>query len=155
MSAQERLRDPEATPADVAVLLRARTKDENGNELGDWTEQTRPTYEQVAEQIEIARALLHAETGPVPDACAEGAESAIALLAAMLVEQSYFPEQVAAANLSAYDRLQELYTTARLGVLACVANFSGGGAYDLDTSGDRSSFWPLEWFQRNLEDGRP
>jgi hypothetical protein len=33
------------TPTDVARLLRARTTDSNGTELGDWSEDTRPTAE--------------------------------------------------------------------------------------------------------------
>lgn len=46
------------TPADVAQLLRARTKDSHGTEVGDWTDDTRPTAEEV-------QGLILQAVGPV------------------------------------------------------------------------------------------
>ena len=153
----------EATPDDVAALLRARTKDQVGNEVGsflpaaDTGPQTRPTAEQVQEQIDIARSLTRLDVGAIPDPCAEGGEAVVALLAALLVEQSYWPEQVQSER-SAYDRLLALYQQARLGLVACVQGNQPGGTdtpagwrvYDLDITGD-TSLWPFDWWQRNLD----
>jgi hypothetical protein len=148
----------EATPQDVAALLRARTKDSHGAELGTWTDDTRPTTAQVQEQIDIARTLVRLDVGGIPDACQEGGEAVVALLASLLVEQSYWPEQVQSER-SAYDRLLALYEQARLGLVACVAGNQPGGegtaswrAYDVCTplqpcGGD----WPWDWWQRNLD----
>jgi hypothetical protein len=44
--------------ADVALLIRARTKDADGREVGTFTDETRPTDEQVEEHISAAVALL-------------------------------------------------------------------------------------------------
>lgn len=144
---------PEATPDDVAALLRARTKDEHGNELGEWTTSTRPTLEQVQEQIEIARSLVRGGVGEVPDACLEAAEAAVALLAACLCELSYFPEQVR-SDRSPYDQLWALFQRAETGLTECVTvhrpDGSAGGVYELDLSGGRF-VWPFDWWQRNLE----
>ena len=140
--------DPEATPDDVAALLTARTKDAQGRELGRFTEETRPTADQVQTRIDIARTLVR--VGPIPDACLEGAEATVALLAAMLTEAAFWPEQTQ-SNQSTYERLRELYVEAREGVLACVALKTGATAYDLDTSGDWGRPWPDDWWQRDLD----
>jgi hypothetical protein len=147
----------EAGPADVARLLRARTKDADGRELGEWTDATRPTLEEVEAQIEIARAIIATEAGEIPEACAEGAETVVALLAAMLVEQSYFPEQVSTGNLSAYAMLERLFQAARAGLHACVeAHGPGaGGVYCMDVSGDPPLAWPEDLWQRNLRELAP
>lgn len=140
--------DPEATPDDVAALLTARTKDAQGRELGEFTADTRPTREQVQTRIDIARTLVR--VGPIPDACLEGAESTVALLAAMLTEAAFWPEQTQ-SNQSTYERLRALYIEAREGVAACVALKLGMTAYDLDTAGDPGVPWPIDWWQRDFD----
>jgi hypothetical protein len=139
----------EAGPGDVAALLRARTKDTDGRELGEWTEETRPTVTEVEQKIEIARALVGLNAGAIPDPCREGAETAVALLAAMLVEQSYFPEQVA-DNRSPYQMLERLYAQASAGLAECVNAHGYGDAFELHV-GARPVCWPIDWWQRNLE----
>ena len=141
---------PEATPDDVAALLTARTKDADGNELGGWTEETRPTYEEVQTRIDIARSLIQDETGGIPEQCLRGAESTIALLASMLTEAAFWPEQTQ-SNQSTYERLRELYLEARIGLANCVAVWTGLNAFDLDISGGPGCVPPLDWWQRNLE----
>jgi hypothetical protein len=141
---------PEATPDDVAALLTARTKDADGNELGGWTEETRPTYEEVQTRIDIARSLIQDETGGIPEQCLRGAESTVALLASMLTEAAFWPEQTQ-SNQSTYERLRELYLEARIGLANCVAVWTGLNAFDLDISGGPGCVPPLDWWQRNLE----
>lgn len=150
----------DATPQDVAALLRARTKDSSGRELGEWTDETRPTLEQVTEQIEIAKTLVELDVGRIPDACSLGASKVIALLASLLVEQAYWPEQVQSER-SPYDKLLALFERYRQGLVACVAGNQPGGdggeaswqVYDVCTpyqpcgAGD----WPPDWWQRNLD----
>ncbi len=162
--AQQPVELVEATPDDVAALLRARTKDQLGNEVGRFLPasdtagdpQTRPTAEQVQEQIDIARSLTRLDVGLIPDGCMEGGETVVALLAALLVEQGYWPEQVQSER-SAYDRLLALYQQARLGLVACVqGNQPGAGGpeqwrvYDVDISGGQCAL-PFDWWQRNLD----
>jgi hypothetical protein len=142
--------DPEATPDDVAALLTARTKDAQGRELGHWTDDTRPTVAQVQVRIDIARSLLRLDTGPVPDQCAEGFEAAVALLAAMLTEAAFWPEQTQ-SNQSTYERLRELWLQAREGVMTCVAIGSDLTAYELDVSGWGRCVPPFDWWQRDLD----
>jgi hypothetical protein len=81
--------------ADVAALLRARTKDINGEEIGTFNDDTRPTSSQTITLIEEAVADIQARMGgsPPPELAGAG-KSAAAMMAACLVELSYFPEQV-------------------------------------------------------------
>lgn len=142
---------PEATPDDVAALLTARTKDSAGRELGRWTDETRPTAQQVQMRIDIARSLVAKEAGgPIPDECAEGAESAVALLAAMLCEAAFWPEQVV-NNQSSYDRLSNLYDQARAALYLCVTGGVEYGAYELNVGGRDGCAWPTDWWQRDWE----
>jgi len=95
--------------ADVGALLRARTKDSNGNELGTFTASTRPTGDEAALLIQQAADDILAATGVlIPDAVAGVARSMAVYRAAMLIELSYWPEQVA-ANKSPYAAYKALY----------------------------------------------
>lgn len=108
------------TPDQVAQLLRARTKDSTGRELGAWTDDTRPTLTEVEGIIEQAVAQLAATvSSSIPDTCKNGASSTAALLAAMLVELSYFPEQVR-TDRSAYVEYKNLYDENVLALRKCV-----------------------------------
>jgi hypothetical protein len=55
------------TTTDVARLLRARTKDATGVELGDWSAETRPTDTEVADLIDQATGPVLAELGRLED----------------------------------------------------------------------------------------
>jgi hypothetical protein len=94
--------------ADVGAVLRARTKDTNGNELGTFTDDTRPTEDQTGELIDTAVADIESEIGTVPDELQDAARRAAAIGAALLVELSFFPEQITTGR-SPYDQLKELY----------------------------------------------
>jgi hypothetical protein len=114
------------TPDEVARLLRARTKDANGAELGEWTDETRPTLDEVEGIIEQAIEIVAATTGRLlAEPCASGAHQVAGLLAAMLVELSYFPEQVR-NDRSAYAEYKRLYDDGIAKVVECVE--AGGGA---------------------------
>jgi len=79
----------------VAALLRARTKDFDGNEVGTFNDATRPTALEVAEIIELAYGEITGAVGSIAyDPCSLAATSLVALRAAMWVELSYFPEQI-------------------------------------------------------------
>jgi hypothetical protein len=94
--------------ADVAALLRARTKDVNGEEIGTINDDTRPTSAQVITLIDEAVGDIEARMGPTPPEELAGAgKSAAAMMTACLVQLSYFPEQVQ-SNRSAYQEYWEL-----------------------------------------------
>lgn len=106
-----------ATPSDVAALLRARTQDSSDEELGEWTTDTRPTLDEVKRLLSMAQSIVLGQTGPLtPEVliCATAddvmtqAATVVALLAAMLVELSYFPEQVQSSR-SAYEQYRDLF----------------------------------------------
>jgi hypothetical protein len=80
---------------EVGALLRARTKDDVGQELGTFTEATRPTDENVLELIRQAcddvLGLFTVED--VPASSQTMCRRAAALRTALSIEISYFPEQ--------------------------------------------------------------
>jgi len=101
------------TVDDVALLIRARTKDSMGNEVGTFDDETRPTADQVEEQIDAAVALVGMRLPApenLPDNLMPAVASVVAYRAALRVEKSYFPEQVR-SDRSAYDQLLAEYTT--------------------------------------------
>jgi hypothetical protein len=154
----------DATPAQVAALLRARTKDAAGRELGEWTDETRPTLVQVDETIAIASSTVEAKVGKAVDACATAFAVAVCYEAACLIEKSYFPEQ-AESGRSHYDQLRAETDAVLEGVKACQAgNLPDGDGertwqvYDVCTPAEPCSsagYWPPEWWQRDLENPMP
>jgi hypothetical protein len=112
----------DATPANVAALLRARTKDAGGNELGQWTPETRPTLAQVQETLDLAAGVVTARVGEPVDACASSFAVAVS--------------ECQAGNLpdgSGTERAWQVYDV-------CTPGSASLG-------GD----WPPEWWQRDLE----
>ena len=81
----------DATPANVAALLRARTKDAGGRELGEWTDETRPTLAQVDEALALAQGVVEARVGAPLDACASAFNVAVVFEAACMIEKSLLP----------------------------------------------------------------
>lgn len=116
--------------AAVGARLRSRTKDRDGNELGTFTDTTRPTGDEVER-------LIAEEAGNVADVVGddldikfwERAAAVTVLGTAAAVELTYFPEQVATGR-SPYDQLKTLYTE-RLGNLKTAVEAGGG-----DTPGE-------------------
>jgi hypothetical protein len=110
------LPDPTApTIADVAALIRARTKDSNGNEIGTFTPDTRPTDAQCTEAIVHAQQAIHNKVGALSDLCAPQAKLAATYGAAAEIELSYFPEQ-ARTDRSPYTYLIARWEEALTGV---------------------------------------
>lgn len=97
---------PDWTPAvsDVGLRLIGRTRMPNGALAGTFNQQTTPTDTTVQQIIQQQVRLLAPQMGDVPDALADSATALLALKAAMVVEQSYFIEQVG-ADLSPYKEL--------------------------------------------------
>jgi hypothetical protein len=97
--------------SDVAGKLRARTKDTNGNEVGAFTDDTRPTAANVEALIDDACSDVVRAIGPiVPLELVAAARSVVALRAAQMVELSYLPEQTNADN-TVYQTLRLTYET--------------------------------------------
>src|SRR4029078_10786285 len=85
------------TVDDVAGLLRARTKDSEGQEVGTFTDDTRPTATQVEDRITASYALVTPRFGPVadfPQVYDATVAQLVAYRAALQIEKSFFPEQV-------------------------------------------------------------
>lgn len=99
----------EPTVADVGDLLRIRTRDSNGNTLGTFTADTSPTGDQVERLIDKAVTKVTSKIGvSIPAALEEKAGTVVALRAAMLVELSYFGDQIAAQR-SPFNELKTLH----------------------------------------------
>jgi len=115
------------TVEDVALLLRARTKDSGGNEVGTFDDDTRPTADAVEEQIDAAMALVGVRF-PTPDKMTAEAQAAFACLvayrAALRIEKSYWPEQVR-SDRSPYELL---WTEYQDDLAALEAAIEAGGA---------------------------
>lgn len=121
----------ETTPTveEVANWLRARTYDSDGNLVGTFTDDGRtiPSATEVTGIINQAVEEVLSPIGGVP--CNENlvgrAKGLTALYAAMVVELSYFPEQVG-SNRSPYDRLERLYNSGLGSLVTDVADQCGG-----------------------------
>jgi hypothetical protein len=120
------------TVADVAAIIRARTKDSNGFEVGTFTGTTRPTDTQCQEAIDHAVVLIHTKVGDVGEGCASLAKGVVALGAAAEIERSYFPEQ-SRSDRSIYTFLVAEYDKALDGLVNCV---SGDLPGSLDVDGE-------------------
>jgi hypothetical protein len=121
--------DPTWTPSvdAVAALIRARTKVPGGAEAGTFNDNTRPTKAEVELLIGQATDHVAAAIGgePCNEQLGESAGAATAMLAAILIEQSYWPEQAEARGSSA-SRLESLYTTRMEALTSAVAEQCGG-----------------------------
>jgi len=124
------------TVESVAALLRARTQDDQMRELGTFTADTRPTDTEVEELIDLAVTTFSGEVGADP--CNEmmigAARGHLALSTALLVELSYFPEQVA-SDRSPFDKLKDLWEAQHEALVSSISFVCGGtGGGDSDGS---------------------
>jgi hypothetical protein len=109
------------TTANVAALLRARTKDLDGQELGDFTDNTRPTGPEVDTIIAMAYDEVTGRAGAnLRPRCAALAFMLVVIRAAMWVEGSYWPEQVR-SDRSIFAELAEQYNNGLTTLDTCVA----------------------------------
>ena len=121
------------TLADVAALIRARTKDRSGDEIGTFSAETRPTDVQAQEAIAHAVTAVHEKVGRIDPDCQDVARLCAAYGAAAEIELSYFPEQ-ARTERSPYNNLNARYKELLTGVEQCVlGNLPSAGAQALGT----------------------
>lgn len=147
-----------ATPNDVAALLRARTQDNTDEEQGEWTEDTRPTLAEVERLLAMAQSIVMGQTGPLTpeilicvsaDEIMIQAATTVALLAAMLVELSYFPEQVQSSR-SAYEQYRDLFwgpdgKSGLIGDLVSAVHECAFGEVSPDPGGEGVVVPPASW----------
>jgi hypothetical protein len=117
---------PRPSVQDVANLLRARTKDSNGLEVGTFDTDTRPTADQVEQLIEQSAALVAMQLPlalAIPAEYGPSVAMVIALECACRVEKSYWPEQVQQQR-SPYALLRTEYDEA---ILALRTSLESGG----------------------------
>jgi len=135
---------------DVAALLRARTKVTGGGEAGTFNGNTRPTGEEVDDLIDEATdEVLGKVQTPTPGSSYERrVRGAIRMYAAILIELSYWPEQVK-NNHSPVSTYQSLYDSRLRALIAegetgtpqgMGAGGSGGGSGD--SPGDAAWTFP-------------
>lgn len=108
----------------VAVHIRARTVERATNAFaGTFTDNTRPTGEEAWESIDQAVDDVKSETGSLPNnlqpEALKAVRALIALRAAMIIERSYYPEQVG-ANKSPYPALERDWIRRLPGVVQAV-----------------------------------
>lgn len=108
---------------DVADILRSRTKNTSGQELGTFTADTHPQGDQVVSLINKAINDVWLEIGDIPDPADvvdvtdkaiatrlnAAAKNVVIIRAAMLVELSYFSDQINTGR-STYPQLLAMYS---------------------------------------------
>lgn len=108
---------PIPTTRDVGRILRARTRDQYGNLIADFTDETTPDAAGALGEIrEAVDEISEALGNDIPQELMGPAKRVITLLAAANIELSYFPEQ-AAQNNSMYDKLMARITTLRMSLI--------------------------------------
>lgn len=136
------LADWQPDVAAVGAILRARTKDRSNNELGTFTATTRPTEAQVVALIPEAQGDVASAVGAeLPEDRWPAARLVAAIQTALLVELSYFPEQVATGR-SPYAELKALYDE-RLGRLRESAEDAGIDVPGLGAGDPQYAFPPM------------
>lgn len=95
--------------AEVASLVRNRTKDDNGNELGTFTAATRPTDAQATVLIGMAAQAAENKIGSdIPAELFDNAKTLVAYKAAALIEATYYAEQIRSGR-SPYEIYKNLF----------------------------------------------
>lgn len=147
----------------VSNLIRTRLKDGNGNVLGRFTPMTQPTSGQALEVIGTAMNELSISVGDkIPDDLITEASELAAIRTAMLLELTYFPEQVKDGR-SPYEQWRVMYEgqdgksgrLARL-VKAIQAAEVDGGSVGTEGSGSVKHSFPIAdsrrqgWMTRSM-----
>jgi len=140
------------TVQDIALMLRARTRDANGELVKDFNDQTLPTDTDVTGLIQTAVDDVCGAIGPDIDSqYFDTAKVLCIYLASANVELSYYPEQAAATN-SMYDKLMDRYNAKLTQLLEDLeidvgdgGDTEGAGFYgDWDTIG--GGYPPPQWW---------
>jgi hypothetical protein len=131
------------TIVDVAAKLRARTKTVGGDEIGTFNQNTRPTDDEVEALINEAldEVLGKIKTPTSGSDYERRARGAVALYAAILVETSYFPEQVGSGK-SAAATYEKLYDSRIKALIAEGETGEPEGMGDSDAPADASWTFP-------------
>lgn len=130
----------------MAVLVRARTKQRgSGRELGEFTDETRPTlaeawdsYTDAEDEVDLALGTdIPDAPGTNPEAFREAAIALKRLLGAMNIESSFYPEQIETGR-SNYPALERRYNAALKRALAAI-DAAGGTTSGDGEEGDTAS----------------
>jgi len=117
----------------VGRILLARTKDDQGHEVGTFDSTTRPTDVEVDGHIDAAMALIAPKLPLLdklpPDLLPSVAE-VVAYRAALRIEKAYWPEQVR-QNRSAYDQLNAEYQEDLASLIETAEAAAGGSEYEM------------------------
>lgn len=152
------------TVEDIGALLRARTQNDDDDEIGTFDDTTRPTGEEVDRIINMATSVVLSRTGSlntppmICDTAADlrtNAQTAVSMLASMLVELTYFPEQVA-SNRSAYEDYRDLWTSmmtslidaakeCRAGEIVPETSENPGPSWSFPIDGGGLIGWQTQW----------
>jgi hypothetical protein len=138
------------TVDDIGALLRARTQNKSDDEIGTFDDETRPTKDEVDKIIGQAASVVYGRIGSVEDdvlTCSSAddirnqAKYLASLLAAMLVELSYFPEQVK-SDRSAYEYYKEMWDDQMPMLIDAAAECRGGEVVpDQEGGGPGNASW--------------
>lgn len=142
---------------DVAALLRARTKDAEGREVGTFNDETRPTADQVETHIDAAMGLVALRLpDTVPLNLSQGVVSLVAYRAALRIEKSYFPEQVR-SDRSPYEELRQEYVDDLQALMDALASAGDEGGFGVAGHRAHSEWTPtfLRIFGEGYYDGAP
>jgi hypothetical protein len=129
------LEDFKPTPSDVALHMRARLVDGNGNRLDSFTEDTTPTLKEIEEAIpkragritsKIGTEICEGEDPAKRAALYADAKDLWALAVAIVAERSYYPEQVGSGR-SPYDEMVAEFESGAKTLVEAVAEHCGGG----------------------------
>src|SRR5690349_7059298 len=127
---------------EVASYIRARTKMAGGGIAGTFNDQTTVKAPEVESIILQAEGLVLSDLGgePCTDKLQGQMKTVVALLAAMLVEQSLFPEQTTGAG-NSFASLEKLYKPKMKSLAEQVEKLcgTGGGGEDGGAGGSASS----------------
>ena len=121
------------TVEDVARWIRARTKDDQMNEVGTFDDSTRPTDVQVEEQIDVSLAVVQPHLPPfdkLPTDLLPSLAAVVSMDAACSIEKAYWPEQLA-ADRSNYSALKEQRDEALAALAEAAADAVGGSEYEM------------------------
>lgn len=144
---------------EVATLLRARTLDEYGNEVGAFTSDTRPNATQAQQAIDSAYNLVNLRIGRIDSRSVdiiEQAKSTTAFLAARIIETVYYPEQ-ATQEQSVASVYAAMYEEAIAALESAVeddrATTTTGFITSVPLKGIAADQeWPINWAQLNLDE---
>jgi hypothetical protein len=115
------------TLADIGALLHARTTIEGGSEAGTFNDDTHPTGAQVQAMIDLATpAMLVQLPEDTPVGLYGTVRLVVALQVAVMLERSYFPEQVAQGS-SPVEGFEAQLATTMAALLSAAADNQVGG----------------------------